>query len=174
MSTTIESLELEVLSSSQSAESGLDALTASLEKLKKATSGGVGLTSVIKQIKGLGDATKSIDSTSINNLNGITKAIGILSNLGGVKLSSTIATQITAIGESAKTLNGVNFAPISDLANSLQPLTAIGKVNLSSIVNQLKRVPEIATQLNSADMSGFSAKIRELVIENGIMYIEEE
>lgn len=163
MSTTIESLELEVLSSSQSAESGLDALTASLEKLKKATSGGVGLTSVIKQIKGLGDATKSIDSTSINNLNGITKAIGILSNLGGVKLSSTIATQITAIGESAKTLNGVNFAPISDLANSLQPLTAIGKVNLSSIVNQLKRVPEIATQLNSADMSGFSAKIRELV-----------
>lgn len=163
MSTTIESLELEVLSSSQSAESGLDALTASLEKLKKATSGGVGLTSVIKQIKGLGDATKSVDSTSINNLNGLTKAIGILSNLGGVKLSSTIATQITAIGDSAKTLNGVNFAPISDLATSLQPLTAIGKVNLSSIVNQLKRVPEIATQLNSADMSGFSAKIRELV-----------
>lgn len=163
MSTTIESLELEVLSSSQSAENGLDALTASLEKLKKATSGGVGLTSVIKQIKGLGDATKSIDSTSINNLNGITKAIGILSNLGGVKLSSTIATQITAIGESAKTLNGVNFAPISDLANSLQPLASIGKINLTSVVNQLKRVPELITQLNGTDMSGFATKIRELV-----------
>ncbi len=163
MSTTIESLELEVLSSSQSAESGLDALTASLEKLKKATSGGVGLTSVIKQIKGLGDAAKSIDSNSINNLNGITKAIGILSNLGGVKLSSTIATQITAIGESAKTLNGVNFAPISDLANSLQPLVSIGKINLTSVVNQLKRVPEMITQLNGADISGFATKIRELV-----------
>ena len=163
MSTTIESLELEVLSSSQSAESGLDALTASLEKLKKATSGGVGLTSVIKQIKGLGDAAKSVDSTSINNLNGLTKAIGILSNLGGVKLSSTIATQITAIGDSAKTLNGVNFAPISDLATSLQPLTALGKVNLNSIVNQLTRIPKLATQLNSADIGGFSTKIRELV-----------
>ena len=163
MSTTIESLELEVLSSSQSAESGLDALTASLEKLKKATSGGVGLTSVIKQIKGLGDAARSVDSTSINNLNGLTKAISTLSNLGGVKLSSTIATQITAIGDSAKTLNGVNFAPISDLANSLSPLSTIGKINLNSVVNQLNRIPEIATQLNSADMSGFASKIRELV-----------
>ena len=65
MSTTIESLELEVLSSSQSAESGLDALTASLEKLKKATSGGVGLTSVIKQIKGLGDAAKSVSYSQL-------------------------------------------------------------------------------------------------------------
>lgn len=163
MSTTIESLELEVLSSSQSAESGLDALTASLEKLKKATSGGVGLTSVIKQIKGLGDAARSVDSTSINNLNGLTKAISTLSNLGDVKLSSTIATQITAIGDSAKTLNGVNFAPISDLANSLSPLSTIGKINLNSVVNQLNRIPEIATQLNSADMSGFASKIRELV-----------
>ena len=163
MSTTIESLELEVLSSSQSAESGLDALTASLEKLKKATSGGVGLTSVIKQIKGLGDAAKSVDSTSINNLSGLTKAISTLSNLGGVKLSSTIATQITAIGDSAKTLNGVNFAPISDLANSLSPLSTIGKINLNSVVNQLNRIPELATQLNSSDMSGFASKIRELV-----------
>ena len=163
MSTTIESLELEVLSSSQSAESGLDALTASLEKLKKATSGGVGLTSVIKQIKGLGDAARSVDSTSINNLNGLTKAISTLSNLGDVKLSSTIATQITAIGDSAKTLNGVNFAPISDLANSLSPLSTIGKINLNSVVNQLNRIPEIATQLNGADMSGFASKIRELV-----------
>lgn len=163
MSTTIESLELEVLSSSQSAESGLDALTASLEKLKKATSGGVGLTSVIKQIKGLGDAAKSVDSTSINNLNGLTKAISTLSNLGGVKLSSTIATQITAIGDSAKTLNGVNFAPISDLANSLTPLSAIGKINLGSVINQLNRIPELANTLNSSDMSGFASKIRELV-----------
>ena len=163
MSTTIESLELEVLQNSQSAVSGLDALTDTLEKLKKATSGGVGLTSVTKQVKVLGDAAKGVDSGSVNNLNGLTKAIQTLSNLGGVKLSSTIATQISAIGTSAKTLNGVNFAPISDLANSLSPLSTIGKINLNSVVNQLNRIPEIATQLNSADMSGFASKIRELV-----------
>jgi len=163
MSTTIESLELEVLQNSQSAVSGLDALTDTLEKLKKATSGGVGLTSVTKQVKALGDAAKGVDSGSVNNLNGLTKAIQTLSNLGGVKLSSTIATQISAIGTSAKALNGVSFAPISDLANSLQPLSAIGKINLGSTVNQLNRIPEVASKLQSADMSGFASKIRELV-----------
>ena len=163
MSTTIESLELEVLQNSQSAVSGLDALTDTLEKLKKATSGGVGLTSVTKQVKALGDAAKGVDSGSVNNLNGLTKAIQTLSNLGGVKLSSTIATQISAIGTSAKALNGVSFAPISDLANSLQPLSTIGKINLGSTVNQLNRIPEVASKLQSADMSGFASKIRELV-----------
>ena len=162
MSTTIESLELELLSSSKSAESSLEALSASLEKLKKATNGGAGLSSIVKRIKTLGDAAKSVDSSSVSNLNGLTNAIQTLSNLGGVKLSSTIATQITAIGESAKMLNGVNFTSISNLAASLQPLNAIGKVNLSSVMSQLKQVPEVATQLNSSDMSGFSAKIKEL------------
>ena len=37
MSTTIESLELEIVSNSQSAVSGIDALTQSLKKLKSST-----------------------------------------------------------------------------------------------------------------------------------------
>lgn len=46
MPTTIEQLELEVQSSSTSAVAGIDALSASLSKLKNAVRGGVGLTSV--------------------------------------------------------------------------------------------------------------------------------
>ena len=49
MPTTIEQLELEVQSSSTSAVTGIDALSASLSKLKTATKGGVGLTSVAKR-----------------------------------------------------------------------------------------------------------------------------
>ena len=49
MPTTIEQLELEVQSSSSSAVSGIDALSASLAKLKAATKGGVGLTTVANQ-----------------------------------------------------------------------------------------------------------------------------
>ena len=48
MPTTIEQLELEVQSSSTSAVAGIDALSASLSKLKNAVRGGVGLTSVAK------------------------------------------------------------------------------------------------------------------------------
>ena len=40
MSTTIESLQIQVDASAQNASSGLDALTASLEKVKNATRAG--------------------------------------------------------------------------------------------------------------------------------------
>ena len=53
MPTTIEQLELEVQSSSTSAVSGIDALSASLSKLKTAIKGGVGLTSVANQVRNL-------------------------------------------------------------------------------------------------------------------------
>lgn len=51
MPTTIEQLELEVQSSSTSAVAGIDALSASLSKLKNAVRGGVGLTSVANQVR---------------------------------------------------------------------------------------------------------------------------
>ncbi len=47
MPTTIEALELQVQSNGASAVAGLDALSASLTKLKNATKGGVGLTAVV-------------------------------------------------------------------------------------------------------------------------------
>ncbi len=62
MPTTIEQLELEVQSSSTSAVAGIDALSASLSKLKNAVRGGVGLTSVANQVRNL-DTALSMDSS---------------------------------------------------------------------------------------------------------------
>ena len=50
MSDTIESLEIEIIGSSQSAEQALDALEKSLGRLKNAVKGGCGLTAVTKQL----------------------------------------------------------------------------------------------------------------------------
>ena len=58
MSTTIESLELEIKSNSTKATSGIDALTQSLTKLKKATSGAAGLKSVSQEVKTIGNSFK--------------------------------------------------------------------------------------------------------------------
>lgn len=58
MSTTIESLELEITSNSKSAVNGIDALTRSLNKLRSATKGGSGLSSTSKQMDDLSNATK--------------------------------------------------------------------------------------------------------------------
>ena len=50
MSTTIESLELEIGSNSKSAVDGIEALTQSLKKLKGATKGGLGVSNVAKEM----------------------------------------------------------------------------------------------------------------------------
>ena len=62
MSTTIESLELEISSNSTKAVSGIDALTQSLTKLKQATSGASGLKSVSQEVKNLGNSFKQASS----------------------------------------------------------------------------------------------------------------
>ena len=48
---TIDSLKLEISSSSDGASKGLDALTRSLKKLQTATSKGLGLGAVVTEIK---------------------------------------------------------------------------------------------------------------------------
>jgi len=162
MSTTIESLELEVLSSSQSAESGLDALTASLEKLKTATKGGLGLGAVANQIKKISDATNGINGTNVGNVTGLAKAIQLL---GGTKISSTVATQITAMSTA---LSNADFTSgkekLDSLVDALSPLSNLPKSNLASYVNNLKKLPEALNALDDSTISVLTDKIQKLAI----------
>ena len=147
MSTTIESLELEILSSSQSAESGLDKLSRSLEKVKLATKGGLGLTAVAKQIRSVKDSTSGISADSVSNINGLAKAIQLLS---GTKISPTVAKQITAINTA---LSGADFsggeAKITELVTALKPLESLGKSSLGSTVSALKKLPDALNNIDT-------------------------
>lgn len=160
MSTTIESLELEIKQNSQSAISGIDALTQSLTKLRNATKGSLGLSSIAKQLQSIGNATQGINAGAVTTLSGLAKAIQIL---GGVKVSSTIGKQITEISTSLSTLNiGDGANKVQELVTALQPLTTMPKSNLSSVLTQLKKLPEVLDGLDNVDMSAFSNKIQEV------------
>ncbi len=141
---TIDSLKLEISSSSDGASKGLDALTNSLKKLQSATSKGLGLTAVVNELK---TADTSINSSSLDGLN---KAVEMLSKLGGVKISSSIGNQIKAISTS---LNTADFsggqAKINELVTALEPLKTLGKTNLTSTVNALKKLPEALDKLDT-------------------------
>ena len=160
MSTTIESLELEILSSSQSAESGLKALTDSLKSLRDATKGGVGLTAVAKQLRSVIDATNGINSNNVNNLTGLANAIKLLN---GVKISSTIGKQITAMSTA---LNGADFtsgqAKIQSLVTALSPLSNLPKTNLASYANSLKKLIDGLNTLDDSAISALADKIKKL------------
>lgn len=122
MPTTIEQLELEVQSSSTSAVAGIDALSASLSKLKNAVRGGVGLTSVANQVRNLDTALKSMDSSGADKIDKLASSLEKLKGLGSLKISSSIGNQLQNIGSAAASLTGVDFSAMEKLGTALQPL----------------------------------------------------
>ena len=161
MSTTIESLELEIKSNSTSAESGIKNLTASLEKLKSATKGGLGLKAVATQIGAVSNAVNSIQADSVNKMSGLASAIQMLS---GVKISPTIAKNLSGI---TSAINGMSIdsnatTKIQELITTLQPLYDLPKQNFSSVVTAIKNIPKALTALNEIDMDAFKTKVLEV------------
>ena len=163
MSTTIETLQVDIQQGANTASSGLDALTKSLTTLRTAVKGGAGLTTTTGQISKLNKALSALSGGAISNLTALATGLQGLSSASGMKLSSSIASQITSIGAAARTLDGVNFTPISQLATALAPLGNVGKTNLSSTFNQLAKLPQLASQLGSTNMGAFSTQIQSLV-----------
>ena len=161
--TTIEQLELQVQSSSASAEKGIDALSASLSKLKGAVKGGVGLNAVATQLNNINTALNGMSGDSPQKLSKLADSLQKLSNIGNLKLSSSISNQIRNIGSAVSSLDGVSFSNIRDLASALAPLSNLGKNNLTSFVTQLKKIPEVVKALDATTISQFTAKIQQLV-----------
>ena len=163
MSTTIESLELQVQSSANSAVGGIDALTASLSKLKNATKGGVGLTSVANQLRNLNTALQSVDSSSADKIDKLANSLNKLKSLGSIKISSSIGNQLKNIGSAASALNSADLSGIGRLATALQPLNNVGKASgLQSAITQLKKLPELAQTLNSINWATLTSQLQQL------------
>jgi len=161
MSTTIESLQLEIKSNSVSAESGITALAQSLEKLKTVTKGGLGLTSVAKQITSVGNAVKSIDSSTLSNLTGLASAI---KSLSGMKISTTIGKNITAMSEAINKMDMNGFTQkITQMTSSLKPLaTQMQKISngfsvFSKGANKVASSSSALTKHNTKSGSSFLA-----------------
>lgn len=162
MPTTIEQLELEVQSSSTSAVAGIDALSASLSKLKNAVRGGVGLTSVANQVRNLDTALKSMDSSGADKIDKLASSLEKLKGLGSLKISSSIGNQLQNIGSAAASLTGVDFSAMEKLGTALQPLNNLNASGLKSTINALDKLPKLADTLDNMDMTKFTSQIQQL------------
>ena len=162
MPTTIEQLELEVQSSSTSAVAGIDALSASLSKVKNAIKGGIGLTSVANQVRNLDSALKSMDSSGANKIDKLASSLDKLRGLGSLKISSSIGNQLQNIGSAAASLTGVDFSAMEKLGTALQPLNNLNASGLKSTINALNKLPKLADILDNMDMTKFTSQIQQL------------
>ena len=132
----IDSLQIQVNASAEDASKGLDALYASLEKLKSMTKGGLGLTSTVNQLGKLNQAVGKMTSLSTSNLKGTIDALTGLKALQGVKLSSTVAKQIGEIGNASSQLSSEKVALIREIAPALSSLSAVKDVKISSTIGK--------------------------------------
>ena len=158
----VESLELQITGDASKAKAGLDALIGTLDTLKLKTKGGFGLTSIANQVSKMAKAAGELNGSEGAKLESLAKGLNALSSLGNIKLSPNIANQVSAMGSAVKNLDGADFSKIKDLAVGLTPLETLGKSNLGSVLEQIKKLPEVAAELNKADLTTFNEKIKEL------------
>ncbi|MFV0552923.1 MAG: hypothetical protein ACK5L6_13535 [Anaerorhabdus sp.] len=163
MSTTIESLQVELQSNSTSAVNGIDALASSLGKLKSAVKGGVGLTAVSKQITSLNTALSGLNTGNISKLAELGNS---LSKLNNIKISSTIATQLQKLPQAIQGLNSANLpafsSSIRELVSALSPLSNMGKNQLTGFITQLNKLPQLMQNLKKVDMRTLYNQIQSL------------
>ena len=158
----IESLELQITSESKGAKDGLDALITTLDTLKTKTKGGAGLASVANNVSKIALAGGKLNGSEGAKLKSLAEGLKALSSLGSIKISSSFANQVSAMGTAVRNLDGVSFDKLSDLAVNIQPLTTLGRSNLGSVFNQLKKLPEVMTEMSKVDMSAFKAKVNDV------------
>ena len=161
----IESLELQITSDAKGAKDGLDALITTLDTLKTKTNGGCGLSAIAKPLGKITAEAGKLNGSEGAKLESLAKGLSALSTLGQLKISSSIANQISAMAEATKKLDGVDTGKLGDLGAAVQPLTELGKSNLGSVLNAVKKLPEVASELNKVDLATFGTQVRQLATD---------
>lgn len=105
-----------------------------------------------------GDAASKIDqlATALTNLKSAAK--------GGAGLTTT-TKQLQALSNAAKLINGTNLdsQKIQQFASAMNSLSTIQKASgLNSTINALKKLPDISTALDKADLGKFAQQMNQV------------
>ena len=141
----IQGLEFQIVNDSTQAVTGLQNLINTLNRLKTATNGGAtGLSKTAQGIRELSNSLKGLNSGDASQkITRLTNALTALSQVGNVKISSSIANQLTAINTALAGLKWTDGDKLTSLANGLRPLSELGKANMTTFINQLFKLPKV-------------------------------
>ena len=166
MSTNIDSLQIEIQTNSSNAGAGIDALAASLERLKKVGS----LNTVVKSLNGLSTALQNMQAASSASSSLQTLAAAMESLKGAGALGS-IGSSIEKLGTSLMSLQSVNvesIAPqIKKIAEAVAPLSNIKAGGLNSMMTGLQKLSEVTKSLDDDTIAEFVSRVKKLDQELG-------
>lgn len=160
----IQGLEFQIVNDSTQAVAGLQNLINTLNRLKTATNGGAtGLSKTAQGIRELSNSLKGLNSGDASQkITRLTNALTSLSQVGNVKISSSIANQLTAINTALAGLKWTDGDKLTSLANGLRPLSELGKANMTTFINQLSKLPKVIEDLEAADIDKFTQQMTAL------------
>ena len=160
----IQGLEFQIVNDSTQAVTGLQNLINTLNRLKTATNGGAtGLSKTAQGIRELSNSLKGLNSGDASQkITRLTNALTALSQVGNVKISSSIANQLTAINIALTGLKWTDGDKLTSLANGLRPLSELGKANMTTFINQLSKLPKVIEDLEAADIDKFTQQMTAL------------
>lgn len=160
----IQGLEFQIVNDSTQAVTGLQNLINTLNRLKTATNGGAtGLSKTAQGIRELSNSLKGLNSGDASQkITRLTNALTALSQVGNVKISSSIANQLTAINAALAGLKWTDGDKLTSLANGLRPLSELGKANMTTFINQLSKLPKVIEDLEAADIDKFTQQMTAL------------
>lgn len=160
----IQGLEFQIVNDSTQAVTGLQNLINTLNRLKTATNGGAtGLSKTAQGIRELSNSLKGLNSGDASQkIARLANALTALSQVGNVKISSSIANQLTAINTALAGLKWTDGDKLTTLANGLRPLSELGKANMTTFINQLSKLPKVIEDLETADIDKFTQQMTSL------------
>ena len=160
----IQGLEFQIVNDSTQAVTGLQNLINTLNRLKTATNGGAtGLSKTAQGIRELSNSLKGLNSGDASQkITRLTNALTALSQVGNVKISSSIVNQLTAINTALAGLKWTDGDKLTSLANGLRPLSELGKANMTTFINQLSKLPKVIEDLEAADIDKFTQQMTAL------------
>ena len=161
----MQGIEFQIVNDSAAASAGVEQLAKKLAALKSSISGSTtALSKVAAGISQIKNAVNNMNTGDFaNKMNHISSS---LSNLKGqtdsLKISASIGKQLAAINQAITNLPDTPGEKLRNLASGLQPLSELGRSNMTSFINQLKKLPEVITDLEKADIGKFTQQMKDL------------
>ena len=158
MGVTIDSLQIEIQSSSTNAAKGIDALAKSLEGLKKNGA----FKAVSTNLNNLSTALNNLPNVhqASNSLRTLANSIEKLKEVGSV---ASLANSLKKLPEALKAVSHIDLdktkAQLEGVARAVSPLSAIKAGGLGTMVNAMKNLGKVTESLDDETISRFAEKV---------------
>ena len=161
----MQGIEFQIVNDSAAASAGVEVLAKKLTELKTSISGSTtALSKVAAGISQIKNAVNNMNTGDFaNKMNRISSSLSNLkSQTDSLKISASIGKQLAAINLAITNLPDTPGEKLRNLASGLQPLSELGRSNMTSFINQLKKLPEVITDLEKADIDKFTRQMKDL------------